>query len=69
MENNQVSFETALFALKRGALIRRYGWPVQLHYSELTSTILVSTLGQDSINWQPTQRDILAKDWLIEGEN
>lgn len=65
---NEYNFSIALSKVKNGKRIRRQGWPVWLVLSEGNNLyVLNDELGTYDL-WIPTQKDLLATDWVVEGE-
>ena len=65
---NEYNFSIALSKVKNGKRIRRQGWPVWLILSQGNKLYLMDTENGTSALWTPTQNDILATDWVVEGE-
>lgn len=66
--SKEVDFQTALTALKTQRNIKRAAWPVVLILSEGNTIWVLDKQTGGSEKWQPTQRDLLATDWVVEGD-
>ncbi len=69
MNNKEFEFQIALTYLKAGRRIRRLTWPAWLKFQTSDNKIYVIDMDTANVEvWQPTQRDLLATDWVVEGE-
>jgi hypothetical protein len=64
-DNKFTDFQTALTLLKRQRTIKRISWPAHLVLSESNSIYVIDEVTGEYALWQPTQKDLLAVDWVI----
>jgi len=66
--SNEYNFSIALSKVKDHKRIKRATWPVWLELSHGNVLYLVNIETGEFDVWQPTQKDLLATDWVVEGE-
>lgn len=64
---DEVNFSVALSRLLNGKRIKRAGWPVWLYMYD-RQIIVMDDETLLTATWQPINKDLLALDWVVEGE-
>lgn len=63
----EVNFSVALGKILTGKRAKRSGWPVWI-YLAVDHLVVFNEDALTTTNWRPTQKDLLALDWVVEGE-
>jgi len=61
-------FDVALLAIKAGKTVRRSSWKQGVYYNAKYDKIGCDSVEWTFFTWEPTHADLLAEDWIVEGD-